>query len=342
MTRRSDRMKTWLAGMLAAAAGAGAAVALYARFIERKQIRLDRFTVRVDKPGLPPGGLTILHLSDLHCRATDPVQTRKLARLERLLAGEQYDLLAVTGDLITDSAGLEAGLAFLATLHPRLGGFFCPGNRDYWESGFRALFAGDKPGAAPLHWADARAIVQRLRIYGHKLVRNERTFMRVLRNDLGPICAGLQAIGIRPLINAAVHLEGNELDLWVAGVDDLTGGEPDLAAALAGVPDAAALLLLAHNPDAWLDPLAGRADLILAGHTHGGQVCLPLIGALYVQGTHLSRRRPAGWFARGDTRLFVTRGVGESFPWRLGALPQAALIRVVNAPGAGVEALAGD
>jgi predicted MPP superfamily phosphohydrolase len=237
----------------------------------------------------------------LHCRATDPVQTRKLARLERLLAGEQYDLLAVTGDLITDTAGLDASLAFLATLHPRLGGFFCPGNRDYWESGFQALFARAGSDAAPLRWTDAHEIAQRLRIYSRKILHNERTFLRVLRNDIAPMCAGLQTIGIRPLINAAVHLEADGLDLWVAGVDDLTGGEPDLAAALAGIPDAAALLLLAHNPDVWLDPLAGRADLI----------------------------RPAGWFERGATRLFVTRGVGESFRWRLAAPPQAALIRVL-------------
>ncbi|MCX6028631.1 MAG: metallophosphoesterase [Chloroflexi bacterium] len=322
-------MKSWIAGAMAAAAGVGAFVALYARFIERTQIRLDRFTVRVDKPGLPPGGLTILHLSDLHCRATDPVQTRKLARLERLLTGEQYDLLAVTGDLITDTAGLDASLAFLATLRPRLGGFFCPGNRDYWESGFQALFARAEPGATPLRWTDAHEIARRLRTYSRKILHNERTFLRVLRNDTTSMRAGLQTIGMRPLINAVVHLEADGLDLWIAGVDDLTGGEPDLAAALSGVPNAAPLLLLAHNPDIWLDPLADRADLILAGHTHGGQVRLPLVGALYVQGTHLSRRRPAGWFERGTTRMFVTRGVGESFRWRLGAQPQAALIRVV-------------
>ena len=92
---------------------------------------------------------------------------------------------------------------------------------------------------------------------------------------------------------------------------------------------ARAVILLAHNPDAWLDPAIVRADLVLAGHTHGGQFRVPLIGALHTQGTYLSRQRPAGWFERGRSRMFVSRGLGESFPFRFGAPPQAVLIRLV-------------
>jgi hypothetical protein len=102
-----------------------------------------------------------------------------------------------------------------------------------------------------------------------------------------------------------------------------------MAAALAGVPDGALLLLLAHNPDVWLDPLVERAGLVLSGHTHGGQVRLPGVGAAHTQGTHLSRRRPAGWFQRGRTLMFVSRGLGESIPLRFGVRPQIALIRWV-------------
>ncbi len=321
-------MTRWIAGALATVIGAGALTGLYARFAERLQITLDRFTVTVDKPGLPPEGLTILHLSDLHCRAAEGIQERKLAKLSRLLAGESYDILAVTGDLITDVAGTDRALAYLGTLRPRLGAFFCPGNRDYWESSFGALVA--RPGAAAGRWGwpEVREIVGRLWAYAIKIIRNERTFLRLPRNDASAMFAGLQAIGIRPLVNAAQHLQADGVDLWVAGMDDLTGGEPDLARALADVPEGAALLLLAHNPDVLLDPLARRADLILAGHTHGGQIRLPLVGALYVQGTHLPRRQPAGWFQQGATRMFVTRGVGEAFRWRLGARPQAALIHL--------------
>jgi predicted MPP superfamily phosphohydrolase len=54
-----------------------------------------------------------------------------------------------------------------------------------------------------------------------------------------------------------------------------------------------------------------------------------LIGAAHTQGTHLRRRRPAGWFQRGQTRMFVTRGLGESIPLRFRVRPQVALIRLV-------------
>ena len=100
------------------------------------------------------------------------------------------------------------------------------------------------------------------------------------------------------------------------------------------------LVLLAHNPDVWLrqkaegEASARRADLVLAGHTHGGQINLPLVGAWYRQGTLVNRRQAAGWFADGASRMFVSRGLGESFPFRFRAPPQAALIRLVAAaPG---------
>ena len=134
---------------------------------------------------------------------------------------------------------------------------------------------------------------------------------------------------VQPLLNCSAHLQGDGLDLWVAGVDDLWEGRPDLSAALAGVPEDALLLVLAHNPDAWLEPGMERADLVLSGHVHGGQVRLPLLGALHTQGTHLTRRRPAGWFQRGRSQMFVSRGVGESLPLRFGVLPQVALIHLI-------------
>ena len=104
------------------------------------------------------------------------------------------------------------------------------------------------------------------------------------------------------------------------GVDDLNQGEPDLGAALDGVPAGAPVILLAHNPDAWLNPAIVRADLVLAGHTHGGQFRVPLIGALHTQGTYLSRRRPAGWFERGRSRGSSAGARRElSFPLRRAA-----------------------
>jgi predicted MPP superfamily phosphohydrolase len=317
--------------LLAGAAALGAAGLLYARFIERADVRLDRFTLRVDKPGLPPEGITILHLSDFHFRARERVQEIKLARLHRLLVKERYDLLLFTGDLIHDTAGLPAALAFLGTLHPRLGAFSCLGNRDYWESSLSMLLGDpDERIGKPLGMQLILA-AQRLGEFLRRLWHNERWSLHFRSNDADALNVALAAHGFQPLVNRAAGVRAGDVDLWVAGVDDLNQGQPDLGKALADVPDGALLILLAHNPDSWLDPSADRADLILAGHTHGGQICLPGIGALYTQDTHLGRRRSAGWFERGKTCMFVSRGLGESFPLRFGAPLQAALIRLIPA-----------
>jgi uncharacterized protein len=301
-------MKKWLLGMLAGAAGLAAA-ALYAWLGERTRVQLDRFTIPTHRAGLPPDGLIILHLSDLHCRAQGKMQDRKLARLGHMLAGQQYDIVALTGDLIHDEPGFKTALAFIDTLHPRLGTFSVPGNHDYCESSLWGLIS--------------------LREFGQKLLANEQVHLPVSYHDVSAMQRELEEHGVQPLVNRSIQVKGDGLDLWFAGVDDLWEGRPDPAAALAGVPEDALLVMLAHNPDAWLQPCIERADLVLSGHVHGGQISLPLLGALHTQGTHLSRRRAAGWFMRGRSRLFVSRGVGESLPLRLGVLPQAALIRIL-------------
>jgi predicted MPP superfamily phosphohydrolase len=318
-----DRLKR----LLAVVAGVGAATLLYARLVEPQRVGLDRYVVPVDWPGLPPNGVAILHLSDLHWRAGGAVQAAKLARLQRLLAGATYDIVVLTGDLIHDDAGLPAALAFIATLRPRLAAFSCPGNRDYWQSSFRALLAPPEDAGTSLKVRLPR-VAARLIDFARKARANERWSLHVRPNNTEALHAGLIALGVQPLVNTSAHVTGNGIDLWIAGVDDLTQGQPDLTAALAGVPAGAPVILLAHNPDAWLDPTIARADLVLAGHTHGGQFRVPWIGALHTQGTYLSRQRPAGWFERGRSRMFVSRGLGESFPFRFGAPPQAVLIRM--------------
>ena len=217
------------------------------------RVSLDRYVVPVEWPGLPPEGMTILHLSDLHWRAGGAVQAAKLARLQRLLAGESYDLLVLTGDLIHDDAGLPAALGFIATLRPRLAAFSCPGNRDYWQSGFRALLAPPEDAALSLR-VRLPLVAARLIDFARKARANERWSLHVARNDAAASYAGLLALGVQPLVNASTHVTGNGIDVWVAGVDDLNQGVPDLDAALAGVPAGAPVIVLAHNPDAWLDP----------------------------------------------------------------------------------------
>jgi predicted MPP superfamily phosphohydrolase len=317
----------WWALGIAGAASAG--LFWYARRTERSRVSLERFVVPMPGAVLPDAGLTILHLSDFHFRADDPVQEARLGRLTALLDGESYDVLAFTGDLIHDMAGLPRAIEFLRTLRPTLGAFCVPGNRDYWGSAFRALLRSPEEGAGQSLLKRGRGIARRTRGMVRAFAGNERGALRLTEHAVGAVLAGLAAIGFQPLLNRAVRLSAPGFDVWLAGVDDLNNGQPDLDAALSGIPSDAAVVLLSHNPDIWLDARARRARLILAGHTHGGQIRLPLLGAWYRQGTHLPREKAAGWFSEDRTAMYVTRGLGESFPYRFCAPPQAALIRLV-------------
>ena len=119
------------------------------------------------------------------------------------------------------------------------------------------------------------------------------------------------------------------MDIYLAGVDDVSEGHPRLARSLAGVPAEAPVILLSHNPDILESSQMGRVDVVLAGHTHGGQIVLPLWGPAHTQSQHVSRDHVSGYFRRGRTHVYITRGIGEGFPLRFGAGPQIALITVV-------------
>jgi predicted MPP superfamily phosphohydrolase len=121
----------------------------------------------------------------------------------------------------------------------------------------------------------------------------------------------------RPLYEGGLHL---------AGVDDPATGRDDLDHALAHVPAAACSLLLAHSPDIVLHLAGHQPGLILAGHTHGGQIRLPLVGAVLTE-SHIPRRLAMGLHGYQGTQLFVSRGVGYSgLDLRLGCPPEVALL----------------
>ena len=133
----------------------------------------------------------------------------------------------------------------------------------------------------------------------------------------------LRHAGIEVLENDAVAIEHNGAVLWVAGLADSSQRRPDATAALAMVPSGQALIALTHDPDLF-PQVRDRATLTLAGHTHGGQLSIPLV-----------RRRIAptrGGYVQGLIEeaggyLYVSRGVGTAWlPIRLNAPPEVALL----------------
>ena len=131
------------------------------------------------------------------------------------------------------------------------------------------------------------------------------------------------------LDNRAVRLGGT--GVYLVGIEDLMEGQPDLDRSLAGVPQDAPTVLLSHNPDIVEAATAGRADLILSGHTHGGQIVLPLVGPTYTQTEQLSRGEASGYWRRGRTQVYVHRGLGEGVPVRFGAPPHVTFVRLLPA-----------
>lgn len=124
------------------------------------------------------------------------------------------------------------------------------------------------------------------------------------------------------LANTALCLQRGGASLWVAGVDDPHLGRDSVMTALSVVPPDAPTLLLAHSPEVILRSLDPRVRLILSGHTHGGQICLPNGRALY-HNTALPATFAAGRHTVGKATLYVSRGVGATrLPLRFGCPPE--------------------
>jgi hypothetical protein len=119
--------------------------------------------------------------------------------------------------------------------------------------------------------------------------------------------------------------------LCIAGVEDRRKGTPDLAAALAGVPEDVARVLLEHNPDyAEEMPPRPRVDLMLCGHTHAGQVSLPLLGPPFLSIKH--RRFGAGLAQGPCCPVYTSRGLGMVYlPIRWNCRPELPVFTLLRA-----------
>jgi uncharacterized protein len=148
----------------------------------------------------------------------------------------------------------------------------------------------------------------------------------------GPrVLRALAAAGIHVLEDTAVVISTPGGPLWLAGVSDAWTGPHDVPRALATVPnDGSPLLVLTHNPDVFPE-IPARALLTLAGHTHGGQVRLPLVGAPIVP-SEFGQRYAAGEVIERGRHLFVSTGLGTSdIPIRLGVPPTIFILTIKRA-----------
>ncbi len=143
---------------------------------------------------------------------------------------------------------------------------------------------------------------------------------------IASIRAALKQVGIVDVTNSGRWLRVDGSRVRIAGVGDLWHDRQDLDAALAGVTDSDPVILLSHNPDYAVTLTDLRVGLVLAGHTHGGQIQLPGVGPLITNSKYGSRL-VSGLIPIDVLQLYVTRGVGTAVvPLRYGAPPEISLL----------------
>ncbi|HEX3812224.1 MAG TPA: metallophosphoesterase [Mycobacteriales bacterium] len=279
---------------------AGAATTAYATVVERTRWTLRRFDIPVLEPGSRP--LTILHLSDFHMTADQRGKQRWIRRLDRL----EPDLVLTTGDNIASQDAVAPTLAALGPLRDRPGAFIF-GSNDYYEPRPRN----------PLRYFFKKRKLK---------VPNTMLPWEDLRDEM-------VSTGWLDLNNNRGKLKVDGRHIALAGVDD-PHIKRDRYQKIAGPadPDADLRIALTHSPEPRiLDRFTGDGyELILAGHTHGGQLRVPFYGAL-VTNCGIDRAR-CRWVSRwNDSWLHVSAGLGTSpyAPVRFACPPEATLLTLV-------------
>jgi predicted MPP superfamily phosphohydrolase len=260
----------------------------------------------------PP--LTILHLSDLHVRGG----SRRLLRAQTALLADlqQPDICVVTGDLCETPGDVEATLQLLANVQPRLGTFAVLGNHEH-----DAHVPGRSGGRTEAPW-------------GRLLNRALGAVFREPPKEPGQaeaIARRLAQGGVNVLLNRGARIEVGGRTVWIAGADSAWAGCADMLSAMRGRQPGEPCLALVHEPEVAFDAAALDADLILAGHTHGGQVRLPLVGAPYTHRVDHRIRIASGIQPIGRSLLHISAGLGHTIPLRFGCPPESNWLECVPA-----------
>lgn len=266
---------------------AGGAVAGGVGYVEADHPQLKRIDIRLRR--LPPefDGFTIAQLSDFHYE--EHFSVVPIRKGVEIVNGLRPDLIVLTGDYVTVPM------------------------TEYRRANTIRFAKNSRPCAALLG-----------------ALRASHGVYAVLGNHDGAsdpryVVNALQGHGISVLMNRSVPFDRGKARIWLTGVDDILEGAPDLGAALQPVPRDEASILLAHEPD-FADQVAfAPVDLQLAGHSHGGQIWIPGIGAPWLP--PLARKYPRGLYEIGKLMLYTNLGIGTiRMPVRLNCPPEVTLI----------------
>jgi hypothetical protein len=286
--------------LAAGLAATGAATLAYASLVERNHFTLRRYDVPVLAPDAEP--LRVLQVSDLHMT---PGQRRKQDWVASLAAVDP-DLVLLTGDNLGHHDAVPAVLAALRPLLDAAPGAFVFGSNDYYGPVLKNPFTYFNPNRRLRHgtdlpWPDLRD--------------------------------ALTGAGWSDLNNARTTVKAGGRLIELAGVDDPHLDRDDYAAVAGPLsPAADTHIAVTHSPATRvLDQMSADGfPLLVAGHTHGGQVCLPGYGAL-VTNCDLPRRMASGLHRYRTSWLHVSAGLGTSptAPVRFACPPEATLLTLV-------------
>ena len=270
----------------------------YGVFVERTWYALRRYRLEILPAGSEP--LTILHLSDLHFTRRDPRKSAFIASLP------VPDVAIVTGDVLGEPESVDTAVGALRPVRGRLASWYVLGSNDYYAP---------KPINYVRYFFRRSSLKRRL----------------VKRNPAPELQARLDADGWVHLKNRRVEFEAGGVPFEVMGADDPHIHRQDSRIYPRQHPDRVGIAVV-HSPDPAPELAALGWDLTVSGHTHGGQVCLPLVGALV---TNCSVPR---YMAKGLVRLdgrfvHVSAGLGTSkyAPFRFWCRPEATLLELVPA-----------
>ncbi len=288
-------LSDFVAWSLIVLAAGGAICVAYGIFIERHWYRVATYRL----PILPAGsgsGLTVVHVSDLHFVSSDRRKARLLASLPA------RDITVATGDLLGEPQAVEATAVALASVRGSAASHFVLGSNDYFAP-------------RPLSY---------LAYFGKRRGRRRRSSP----GGAGELIPRLEDDGWVHLGNRRTALEVNGTRLEVVGLDDPHLGRHDLRVAARSDPSAFGLAVV-HSPDPVPELAALGYDLVLCGHTHGGQVRMPLVGAL-VTNSMIPTRLCMGLSRFGRTILHVSPGLGTSkfAPFRFLCRPEATILEL--------------
>jgi predicted MPP superfamily phosphohydrolase len=240
---------------------------------------------------LPTGArsLTLLHLSDLHLVRADAKKVRFLASLPAA------DVTVVTGDFVAEPEAVERAIGSVRPVRGRQASWFVLGSNDYFAP-------------APLNYL--------------AYFRKRRARRRAAKGRADDLAAGLVADGWLDLTNSRRDAEIGGLPIELLGLDDAHIAWHDLRVAPRSAPERVGVAVM-HSPDSAPEAAALGYDLLLAGHTHGGQVCLPLVGAL-ITNCSMPRRLVSGPIRMGTAVLHTSAGLGTSkyAPFRFWCRPR--------------------